>query len=244
MEIIYKPKGKAGEYAELALNIYKGCTHSCRYCYCPGIMRKTREQFFSHADPKKDIIEKVKKDARKLAKLGNCPEILISFIGDPYQPAEKKAKLTRFVLWILMDYHLPFTILSKGGYLAARDFSYLAGYPKARFGTSLSLYKKDDVEYWEPGTPSFKERTNTIRKAKELCIKTWVSLEPVIDPEQALWIIETFHNLVDHWKIGKINHNKEIESQVDWLRFRESAVELLDKLGADYYLKKSLTELL
>lgn len=30
---IYEPRGAAREYAELALNVYEGCTHQCAYCY-------------------------------------------------------------------------------------------------------------------------------------------------------------------------------------------------------------------
>ena len=33
MELIYEPKGKAKEYAGLAFDIYKGCTHGCLYCF-------------------------------------------------------------------------------------------------------------------------------------------------------------------------------------------------------------------
>ena len=49
--------------------------------------------------------------------------------------------------------------------------------------------------------------------------------------------------IVNHWKIGKINYNKEIEESVDWIKFREEVKDLLESIGADYYLKKSLTEL-
>lgn len=31
MDIIYEPKGKAREYADLACDIYNGCTHGCKY---------------------------------------------------------------------------------------------------------------------------------------------------------------------------------------------------------------------
>ena len=31
---IYKPKGKAGEYARFACNFYVGCSNDCSYCYC------------------------------------------------------------------------------------------------------------------------------------------------------------------------------------------------------------------
>ena len=33
MNVIYEPKGRAREYSELACNLYRGCTHGCRYCY-------------------------------------------------------------------------------------------------------------------------------------------------------------------------------------------------------------------
>ena len=31
MKPIYEPKGKAREYADLALNIYTGCPNGCEY---------------------------------------------------------------------------------------------------------------------------------------------------------------------------------------------------------------------
>ena len=56
-------------------------------------------------------------------------------------------------------------------------------------------------------------------------------------------IIRELNPIVDHWKVGKINRNKEIEKRQDWLAFREEAKELLINLEANYYLKKSLTAL-
>jgi DNA repair photolyase len=31
MRIIYEPKGRALEYAPLAVNLYRGCSHGCDY---------------------------------------------------------------------------------------------------------------------------------------------------------------------------------------------------------------------
>ncbi len=70
-----------------------------------------------------------------------------------------------------------------------------------------------------------------------------MSIEPVIDPKQALELIKKYHPIVDHWKIGKINYHPEVEEKVDWIRFREEVKSLLESLGADHYLKKSLTDL-
>ena len=47
MSIIYEPRGKAREYAELAVNLYKGCSHACVYCYAPAATFCDREKFSS-----------------------------------------------------------------------------------------------------------------------------------------------------------------------------------------------------
>lgn len=38
MRIIYEPKGRAREYANLAANLYSGCIHGCVYCYVPQFL--------------------------------------------------------------------------------------------------------------------------------------------------------------------------------------------------------------
>lgn len=49
MKVVYEPKGRAKEYADLAFNTYLSCPHGCRYCYAPSAMHKTRECFHSKA---------------------------------------------------------------------------------------------------------------------------------------------------------------------------------------------------
>lgn len=240
MDIIYTPQGKAAEYAGLALNIYTGCPHGCRYCYAPGALRKSKEEYHTVVKPKANIIERLKKDCEKLVKKLNVPEILISFIGDPYPPLDLEIGVTRQVVETLIYYDLPFTILTKGGFTAIKDFDLLSDYDQARFGTSLVFWSQGLADYWEPNAATVKDRIDAIWQAKNDNIPTWVSVEPVIDPDEALTVIIHLHEIVDHWKIGKINHNKELEEKVDWITFQREAVELLDSLGADYYIKKSL----
>jgi len=73
--------------------------------------------------------------------------------------------------------------------------------------------------------------------------ETFISLEPVIIPKQALHLIKMLHGCVDYWKIGKINHNREIESGVNWYKFREQAKDVLAQYNCNYMLKRSLTDL-
>ena len=241
MGVIYRPEGKAREYADLALNIYKGCTHGCLYCFGPAATHCKKDQYFSGAWPKKDILKRVKRQCANLSAAAT-PEIWISFIGDAYQPEEQELGLTRETIKILIQHELKFTILTKGGMRAARDFDLLRRYPEARFGTSLVFLDRKLAAHWEPhaAAPPFREMA--LQEAKSQGISTWVSLEPVIDSEEALRVIRKYHKVVDHWKVGKINYWPEIEKQVDWIAFREEVTELLESLGADYYIKKSLKD--
>jgi hypothetical protein len=68
-------------------------------------------------------------------------------------------------------------------------------------------------------------------------------IPPVIEPAQALKVIKELHPIVDHFKVGKINHNREVENRHDWWEFRHEVERLLQDVEADYYLKKSLTDL-
>ena len=95
MAIIYEPKGKAHEYSPLAVNLYKGCAHGCKYCYAPATTKTKRAVFHSpeYIRPRPDILKALKKDAAKLA--GDKREILLSFTSDVYQPIERPCEMPR-----------------------------------------------------------------------------------------------------------------------------------------------------
>lgn len=238
--VVYEPKGAALEYAPLAANLGVGCPHGCIYCYAPNAAHKKREDFHSGIRVRDQILKKLGKDAKLLE--GDDREILLSFLSDPYSPQEMQLGLTREALRILIQSKLRFTVLTKGGTRATRDFDLLEGYEKARFGTTLVFTSQIDADKWEPNAAPISDRIRAVELAHEKGIKTWVSMEPVIDPKQALGLLKALHPIVDHWKIGKLNYLQTPET-VDWRRFRDEVKGLLESYGADYYLKASLRNL-
>lgn len=70
-------------------------------------------------------------------------------------------------------------------------------------------------------------------------IRTWASLEPVIDREQSLQIIRETQDFVDEYKIGRWNHDRR-SNEIDWQTFTEEAVSLCRELGKEFYIKKDL----
>ena len=107
-------------------------------------------------------------------------------------------------------------------------------------GITLSFINDASRREWEPMASSVYSRLKILQKAHEMGIYTWVSMEPVIIPDEAWEVIRKAHDYVDFWKVGKLNHNKEVEQSVDWPKFRKNVEELLESYGGDYYIKEDL----
>lgn len=238
MNVIYEPKGRAREYSDLACNLYTGCTHACVYCYAPGCMRTTAAKWHTEATPRNLILEQFEKDAKRLE--GDQRAVLFCFLTDPYQPAEKELRLTRSALEIADRYHLKTKILTKGFNSIITEDLPLMKQMGTELGLTITFMDDEKRKNWEPFASSISDRLATLRAAHEMGIYTWVSLEPVIDPQEALQLIESASQYVRYWKIGKLNHMKCVESLVDWKTFLHDAEKLLKSNKAKYYIKDDL----
>jgi DNA repair photolyase len=237
--VIYEPKGRAREYSALACNLYRGCSHGCLYCYAPGAQFVSREKWASNVAPRNKIIEQLRLDAQELH--GDRRSVLLCFLCDPYQPLDDEEKLTRDALQIFGGNNIRAQVLTKGGTRAARDFDLFSKHHFI-FGSTI-LFKNDRLrKKWEPHAASIENRVEAVREAHDKGIRTWISLEPVIDPKEALKVIEELHGTVDFWKIGKINHMSEVERQTDWAAFYAEVTKLLFEVGAQYYIKNDLVK--
>lgn len=238
MNVIYEPQGRAKEYAPLACNLYMGCTHGCSYCYAPGCMRKTSQAWHERAVPRKDVLALFEKDAKTLS--GDPRRVLFCFLSDPYQPLEKTEMLTHQGIQIAHKNNVKIDILTKGDTtLIARDLP-LMKLADVHLGITLSFINDNSRKEWEPYASAVEDRLAILKKAHDTGVYTWVSMEPVIKPDEALEVIRQAHAYVDFWKVGKLNHNKAVEATVDWRKFREDAEALLTSFGAKYYIKEDL----
>ena len=234
--VIYEPKGAAKEYAPLAVNLYTGCEHGCRYCYAPACLHKTREAF-SVPVVRKDILEKLIRDAQIL--FGDPRPILMCFTCDPYPKLEEKALITQRAMVILGELGLKMRVLTKNGTLAQRDFPIMRKCG-VEFGETVCFDNEDMRERWEPGAPSIASRMNTLAEAHRFGIRTWVSMEPVIEAAPALRVFDLLKDHVDVWKVGKLNHMADVEKLVDWRAFLRASLEKLDSMDAGYFIKDAL----
>jgi len=237
--IIYEPNGRAKEYSELAANLYSGCDHACIYCYAPLATRKKRENFIV-PKVREAVIRKFLDDALELKERNEKRPILLSFTTDPYQNIDVKYQLTRQAIQILHSNNLKVSILTKGGKRSERDFDLLANNPElSEYGTSLVFTDETMRTEMEPGASSTQERIDALKKAHKKGIFTYVSLEPVWFPEDALKLIDETQKFVDFYKVGKLNYNAQ-QKNVDWKKFRSDVINKIEKYGNEYYIKNDL----
>lgn len=237
-KLIYTPSGRAGEYADkgYAVNLYNGCTHGCKYCYVPGMRRLKREDFHASAISAVDVLRRLKKDMEKVGEL-NEP-IFLCFTCDPYC-IDAPHHMTKEAIKIIMGAGNCVNILTKGGHLAVRDFDLLAIDARNKIGATLTFQDEQLSRAWEPKAALPIERINMLMLAKDKGIDTWASIEPVIIPEQSLFIMKSAMRFVDEFKIGKWNHDKRA-NDIDWCKFANEAVALMEKNNKRYMLKEDL----
>jgi len=268
-KIIYKPGGRAQEYAEsskgaddgLAANLYKGCRHNCAFCYVPTLPTwkfvpgNPRVAFHEKVLARGDVLAGLESDARKLAgQFQGRPidnPLHLCFTCDPYPITDNEdfVDVTRDALLTFERFGFSnVQVLTKGGERAVRDFDILSrnGW---KFGQTIVFRSPDAYARYEPGAAGFDSRLAALRFAKDAGLKTWVSIEPVIDPVEALLVIDEIKPYVDIWKIGKLNHGKEIspalaeiEASVDWRQFAGLAKQQL--IGREVLFKDSLAKYL
>jgi DNA repair photolyase len=167
-----------------SLNPYRGCEHGCIYCYA----RPTHEYlgFSAGLDFESKIM--VKEDAPELLReeLSSPkwqPQIIVmSGVTDCYQPVERKLKLTRRCLEVLLEFRNPVAIITKNS-LVARDIdllSELARHQCASVCLSITTLDNDLRRVMEPRTSPPPARLAAIRKLAAAGIPASVNVAPVI----------------------------------------------------------------
>ena len=225
MKPIYEPKGKAKEYGDYAINIYAGCPHECFYCFAPSVLRKVKDDFHKCIEPRKNIVEEVKKQIEREKITGKL--IHLCFTCDPY-PCGYDTTPTREIIRAIKESGNNVQILTKGD--GSRDFDLLD--ENDWYGITLDGIGNGRNPLW-------KSRVDALAEAHSKGIKTWVSFEPVTNERQFFIELHLVSLMVDKVKIGKLNYHP---SDIDWKTFGEKAEALCISLGIDYYIKDGLRE--
>jgi DNA repair photolyase len=192
-------KSKVFDYTT---NPYVGCIHGCTYCYARFIKRFTNHQepWGKFVDVKINAPELLKKEIKKKRK----GKVWISSICDPYQPLERKYKLTKACLEILLKYNWPIIIQTKSD-LVLRDIDLLKEFKEVEVGITITTASENIRKIFEPNAPSIKERIGTLKKLHKEGIKTFVMIAPILPKVENL--IEKLEGKVDYVIIDRMNYH-------------------------------------
>lgn len=175
-------------------NPYRGCEHSCPYCFA----RYTHEYLGYNSDTEFDNRILVKVNAadvldwelsrsrwrRKTVNLGS--------VCDPYQPAEKKFKVTRQVLEVFAKHKNPLFVGTKSN-LILRDTDLLSVMAKR---TTLIVYftittLDDDIRSKiEPRATSTEERLDAVQQLSDAGVTVGILLMPIFP-----YLTDDFENI-------------------------------------------------
>jgi DNA repair photolyase len=177
-ETLCKTLLNKSDLSDFTLNCYVGCSHRCLYCYA-RYMKKFKErpeEWGDFVDVKVNAPEAL---AKQLRKIKPPKEVFMSSICDAWQPIEAKYKLSRACLKLLLEAGFGVDILTKSS-LILRDLDLLSAYKTPRLGMTITTLDKGLQKVLEPYASEPQERLNTLKKAREKGIKTWVFLGPLI----------------------------------------------------------------
>jgi DNA repair photolyase len=167
-----------------SINPYRGCAHGCIYCYArpahaymglsPGLDFESKLFFKPEAAA---LLEK------ELSKPGyRCERVHIGGNTDPYQPIERKLKITRGVLEVLDRFNHPLSVITKSN-LILRDIDILERMARRNLaGCAISITTLDRslARAMEPRAATPARRLEAVAGLAKAGVPVAVMFAPVI----------------------------------------------------------------
>jgi DNA repair photolyase len=166
------------------INPYRGCQHSCTYCFARNT--HTYLDLDAGQDFNSKVIVKVNAPELLRAKLSSRgwagEHIAMGTNVDCYQRAEGRYELMRGIIAALRDAHNPFSILTKGT-LILRDLDLLlesAEVTDVGLNVSAGFVDRDLWRAIEPGTPAPQRRLDACAALNDAGLRCGVLMGPVV----------------------------------------------------------------
>ena len=167
-----------------SINPYRGCEHGCIYCFArpthaflglsPGLDFESR--LFAKPDAARLL-------ARELRRRKYEPSaIALGTNTDPYQPIERRMRVTRSVLQVLADFQHPFSIVTKSA-LVLRDLDIIAPMAQkglAQVALSVTTLDRKLARAMEPRAATPAKRLEAIHRLAEAGVPASVMAAPMI----------------------------------------------------------------
>jgi DNA repair photolyase len=176
-EISVKSALSRSRVYDYVVNPYRGCQHGCTYCYARFMKKYSghREPWGKFVDVKVNAADLLRREVARKKK--GC--VWVSGVCDPYQPLEKRYKLTRACLDILIKAGWPVRIQTRSP-LVVRDIDLFQAAPDIEVGLTITTGDDKIRRIFEPGAPSVTARINALATLHNAGIRTFVMVAPLL----------------------------------------------------------------
>jgi DNA repair photolyase len=204
------------------INPYTGCQHNCSYCYAHFMKRFTghRESWGQFVDVKVNALDLLRLEITRKKRA----RVWVSGVCDPYQPLERKYKLTRQCLEILAEHAWPVTVQTRSP-LVLRDMDILQKGKDFEVGLSITTADDDIRKLFEPNAPPINERVRALDELHQAGIRTFVMIAPILPGAESL--PEILAGKIEHVLTDRMNYH-----HADWV-YRKYGLE--DKMTDEYF---------
>lgn len=244
----YQPKGPAGEYAAqgYGLNLFKGCRGGCIYCYREhGIISK------SIGGDTPVLLKKYKDEAAALTRVANdlvnhknelvaADGVFATFTSDPGQ--EATFPLFKQAFDLIIDAGVPVKMLTKftswvntpeGQELLAKGAS------TGLLAVGFTLTGHDELE---TGASPNADRVAAMKSIHSMGIKTFASIEPVIDQQTSLDMVKAAAGYCDMFLVGlESGPNRHVLTDDEVSNMSHQMIDVVRSCGVgSIYFKNSI----
>jgi DNA repair photolyase len=166
------------------VNPYRGCTHSCHYCFARAFHTYldlgVGDDFSSKIVVKTNLVAVLRRELASPKWEGEA--VAMGTATDPYQHCEGRYRLTRGVLEALADFENPMSMLTKST-MIVRDldlFQRLAATTDVAVSMSVGTLDEGVRRVVEPGTPPGSKRLEILARVAEAGVRTGVLVAPLL----------------------------------------------------------------
>lgn len=165
---------------DYTLNPYGGCAFACSYCYVPSILRGRAEALggwgsYVEVRPKASAVL-TRRQGSLVDKTFFCASAT-----DPWQPVERRHRITRRLLETLVNVPFCFGLFSTRAPLVLRDLDLLSAMrDRIEVGISLPTDREEIRRVFEPRNPPVEARLRTARRLRASGITVRLHVSPAL----------------------------------------------------------------
>lgn len=169
------------------LQPYIGCRFACSYCYVQELsvhrFHKPKVPWGQYVHPRIGISDLLHKEVAHIYSKRQEEQLTIfmSSVTDPYQGLERKWKLTRSCLEVLVEYQPKHLMIQTRAPLVQRDFDLIARL-EANCWLSITLEtdREDVRRKATPHCPSVAQRLDTLAQARQMGLNVQIAVSPCL----------------------------------------------------------------